>query len=104
VAQVSTARKLGKEPGAHELAAALAGAVVAAAVAGWLVPAVVDPVPAEADAVGDAAALGDACWVSVPTPDGVADVSDDPAAAGTATATRLVESRAANASLGRTTL
>jgi hypothetical protein len=102
---VSTARKLGKEPGVHVLAAALAGAVVlAAAAAGCWVPSVVDPVPAEADSVGDGAVLGEVCWVSVPMSGEVADVSEDPAAAGIATATRLVVSRAANASLGRTTL
>jgi hypothetical protein len=60
-----------------------------------------------AEGSGVALALADASGVSwlvtVPTPGGVVAVSDDPAAAGIATATRLVASRAANAYLGRTT-
>ena len=80
-----------------------AGAVLGGSAAGCAVPAVVEPVSDAGVSLGDGSVPGWSCWVTVPTSGGLAEESDDPAAAGTATATRLVESRAANASLGRTT-
>jgi hypothetical protein len=87
----------------HAAGSPPAGAVVVVVAAGSFVPAVVDPVSEDVELLDDGEALGVSCWLIVPKSGGAAEESDDPAAAGTATATRLVESRAANASLGRTT-